>query len=304
MSVSVGIVRVQTPFLTKGHKALLDEMYSATHVIVLLGVAKVLGTENDPLDFETRRLMVQGEYPRAICLPLYNMFSDESWSKQVDKTISNLFPYERDVILYHSRDSFKKSYSGRFKTQEVPEIPGVNATELRRAVKAKDSVDFREGVIYGAKEKFPRIVPCVDFLAYDPIKSGGKIIGIRFICGRKEDYEKWLLPGGHIDIEDEDVIDAGLRELFEEVGIGVDRKTIKIHSQIMLKSKLNSKDVRYMTTLLSAEIENIKERELMAGDDFSEVAVKELYFDNDEKDFKGFDIGHVDLLKSFIASLE
>lgn len=300
--LGVGICRFQTYELTDGHIKILDAVNSANHSILFLGVPKVIGTDINPLDFETRKLMVQSKYPKMIILPLNDKYDDKYWSKQVDSKIHDLFPYIKDVVLYHGRDSFKKNYSGVHRTEEVAETPNCSATSLREKVVAVDSVDFRKGVIYSCKEKHPRIVPCVDMLVYQPSD-----VGIKFVCGKKQDYSKYMLPGGHFDIyQDSDVIQAGLRELKEETGIDLSnyKYSIKIHNQILIETKLNTTDVRYMTTLLYFSTNDISSLKPKGYDDFISAEIRELNFDHNIEDSLMYDPGHYGMITDFMCSIK
>lgn len=68
-TVGVIIARVQTPYLHAGHKALFDHV-SKKHpnVIVFLGIPRIQNTKRNPLDFSTRKEMIQHFYPNLTIL--------------------------------------------------------------------------------------------------------------------------------------------------------------------------------------------------------------------------------------------
>lgn len=50
--------------------------------------------------------------------------------------------------------------------------------------------------------------------------------GRYLLLGQRGDYAEWALPGGKIDPNDGDVVDAALRELREETGLQLDRARV------------------------------------------------------------------------------
>jgi 8-oxo-dGTP pyrophosphatase MutT (NUDIX family) len=58
------------------------------------------------------------------------------------------------------------------------------------------------------------------------LNSDNKVIGV----SRKDDHNDFGLPGGKVDPEDKDTLDATIRELYEETGLLFEReKFIKIY---------------------------------------------------------------------------
>lgn len=272
MSTGVVIVRIQTPRLTPAHKNLFDQASIHNRFIVLIGCPRLFPTKRNPLDFETRRLMVNQQYPYAICLPIYDMWSDFFWSRQVDAKISDIAPFEKTVKIYHGRDSFKKHYHGRFETVEIKSTLEISATKFRENVKVKGTEDFREGVIWSTQNRFPMVVPCVDVLLYSKIEDE-----LLFIGGTKEDYENILMPGGFVDISDPNIWEAGRREVKEEVGLEFSaeyfRKNAKIITQQYINSFRNTEDAKLWTTLLALRVNNIYDQQIKAGDDLNKVGI-------------------------------
>lgn len=294
MSVGVVIARLQAPNITIAQKKLLEEASKNNHLLVLIGVPRLLSTKKNSLDFATRKMMVESLFPKAICLPIYDMWSDKHWSKQVDKLILSMFFFDKNIKLYHGRDSFKKHYEGSLPTYEVETIAHVNATSFREAVTVENSEDFRKGVIYSVYNQPPRIVSCVDILLYKFI--GGKLY---FLGGLKEDYEFILMPGGHVDIGDKDIWAAGGRELYEETKVGYNydyfRKNAKIITQRYINSFRNTEDAKLWTTLLAMEVKDLEEIPLFAGDDLTSVDIF-CYEDNVDR----IDPEHRTLIQEFL----
>jgi 8-oxo-dGTP diphosphatase len=84
-----------------------------------------------------------------------------------------------------------------------------------------DSITARENVVAMTEEPIVR-KPVSIRMAAGLLRRGDEVL----LCHRRTDRDSypdlWDLPGGHVD-EREDIADALVRELTEELGIGVDR---------------------------------------------------------------------------------
>ena len=92
-SAEVGaiVARFQVPELHEEHKALIQRVVN-THprVFVILGLAAdaCKCTYNNPLDFPTRKAMVEKEFPTVEVLYIKDVGNDEIWSKELDRIIT------------------------------------------------------------------------------------------------------------------------------------------------------------------------------------------------------------------------
>jgi bifunctional NMN adenylyltransferase/nudix hydrolase len=216
--IGVIIGRFQINRLHDAHRALIDSVLEKhSKVILFLGVAKSLGTRKNPLDFASRKVMIDEEYSDklSVILPLMDMKDDLLWSKQVDEKIREAFSMG-SVILYGSRDSFIPHYHGKFNTCELEAAHKVSATEVRDEVSKKvvRSEHFRAGVIYSAYNTFPHVFPTVDVAIVK--EETGEVL-----LGRKPYEEKFRFIGGFTDVEDENYETAARREVHEETGVDV-----------------------------------------------------------------------------------
>jgi bifunctional NMN adenylyltransferase/nudix hydrolase len=186
--------RFQVHELHEAHKYLIDQV-AENHkkVILFLGVPKVVGTKKNPLDFDTRKRMIQHHYPDIVILALPDFGDDRRWSSELDKRVKEVYPIG-EVLLYGGRDSFipyYKSGGGHFDCKELEEYGTfVSGTEVRKMVseQVKDSADFRSGVIYQSYNQYPKVHPCIDvaildeseekvLLAKRPFEDGWRFIG-------------------------------------------------------------------------------------------------------------------------------
>lgn len=240
--VGVIIGRFQLPSLHDGHISVLDTVTeSHSNVIVFLGVPRIQNTKRNPLDFSTRRKLIQDSYPDVIVMALPDNRSDVKWSENIDNTLTTLFP-EQSAILYGSRDSFLPHYLGKHQTNELEQIGTHNATEIRleTANTVLDSEDFRAGVIYGIYKQRPVTYPTVDIV----VANGDSQI----LLARKPAEDKFRFVGGFVDRTDESYEMAARRELYEETKLSGLKPTY-ICSQQIKDWRYQREESGIMTTL-------------------------------------------------------
>lgn len=240
--VGVVIGRFQTPYLHEGHIGLLNHVTNKhNNVIVFIGVPKIQNTNRNPLDFPTRRRLIQEQYPKIIVLPLEDNRCDEKWSQGLDNAIRTIYP-ERSALLYGGRDCFIPHYHGRHVTEEIKSIQSHNATDLRRetAFTVLDNEDFRAGVIYGINKQRPVTYPTVDIVVAN---NKGQIL-----LARKPSETLFRFVGGFVDRTDENYEMAARRELTEETQLSA----LEMHyitSQKIEDWRYAREDSGIMTTL-------------------------------------------------------
>lgn len=261
--VGVMIGRFQTPYLHEGHIGVLDkisEMHS--NVVIFLGIPRIQNTKRNPLDFATRRKLIQEKCPEAIVMALPDHRSDEKWSENVDNILATIFP-EKEAILYGSRDSFIPHYHGKHKTQMLEAIESHNATDIRAnaASEVLDSDEFRAGVIYGITKQRPVTYPTVDIVV---VNYDGQIL-----LARKPAEDKFRFVGGFVDRTDDCYETAARRELYEETKLS-GLKATYIASKQIVDWRYEREDSGVMTTLfLFREWDQMGRAE--ASDDIAEV---------------------------------
>jgi bifunctional NMN adenylyltransferase/nudix hydrolase len=219
--MGVIVARFQTPYLTPGHCELIETVRARhSKFLIVLGVARVIPTKKNPLDFATRQRMLQEAYPGVEVLALPDTRSDAEWSKNLDQLIRIYHPHE-SVALYGGRDSFAQCYSGQFRVAELEAAVGESGTQARAGAfhAVRGGEDFRAGICYAVANRYPIKNPTVDVAV---TKDKGSAV---LLAHKNEDGEGlWRFIGGHIDLG-ESAEQAARREVQEETGVSVDQLT-------------------------------------------------------------------------------
>lgn len=263
-SYGVIVGRFQVTDLTEGHMELFRQVRrNHKTVIVFVGVAPASLTQNHPLDFPTRKIMIQAKFPEFIVLPLRDTRDDESWSEQLDYAISGIADFG-DVTLYGGRDSFVPHYHGRFKPVELALSvdASISATDNRKehSNKVLDSSDFRAGMIYAIHHLWPVTLMMVDvaILSYDRSEV---------LLARKPNENKWRFVGGHVEARKGSIEKNGRLEAMEEAGVDlIDQEYVG--SAIIDDWRYRVSDRSVMTALFAGRVSNMA---AVAKDDVCDV---------------------------------
>ncbi len=210
--IGVIVGRFQVDQLTPGHHDLITSVL-ARHkkVIIMLGTTVTKVTRNNPLDFPSRKMMIQEAYPELIILPIRDMQSDEVWSQVLDHRIREIFD-NGTVTLYGSRDGFIPYYKGKFQTQKLAATLDISGTKIRQAIAddMRSSAELRRGMIFAAWNRHATGFPCIDAAI---IKGNEVLLGHKKGDGKN----KWRLIGGFFDpMKDDSFEDTVIREVDEE----------------------------------------------------------------------------------------
>lgn len=210
------IGRFQTPELHSEHIKLIQYVLDRHEkVILFLGVSPTLANKKHPMDFITRKYMIEEQFgiSKLTIMPLSDNKSNEIWSKQLDSKIKEVFPLG-SVTIYGSRDSFIPYYSGTNKTLELEPEVFISATDIREVASKKviGSSEFRAGIIYSVYNQFPVVYSTVDVAI---IKDD------EILLGQKLGETQWRFIGGFVDTTDESDEAAAKRETLEETGLEV-----------------------------------------------------------------------------------
>jgi nicotinamide mononucleotide adenylyltransferase len=130
------IGRFQVPHLHPGHLMLIaTALRECKKVVIFLGCSTV--TDNEKYVYKTRytRRMITDIFPQIDIFSLYDYDDDDKvWSESVDNYCDEFM----DPVLYHSRDSFRDRYTGKYPIKEVEEVPGYSGTQLRESLNKKE----------------------------------------------------------------------------------------------------------------------------------------------------------------------
>lgn len=215
--VGVIVGRFHTPQLHDSHKRLFDFVCSRhKKVICYLGLSPLKCTKRNPLDFHQRKVMIEEDYPDVQCFYIKDAKYNEDWSRNLDEQISDMLLPGHKPLLYGSRDSFIKSYLGKFDTYELKATSFISATEIRKDT-VRDIVankDVRIGMIVASASKYPTSYTTVDVAILN--KKHTKIL-----LGRKAYDSKFRFIGGFSDPSSKSLEEDARREVLEETNIQI-----------------------------------------------------------------------------------
>lgn len=241
--IGVIIARFQVHKLHDAHVELINRVCEHhKKVIIFLGVSVVSNTKTNPLDFATRKAMIQEMYPNVVILPQKDQRSNERWSQVLDAEIRVPFG-ERSALLYGGRDSFIPYYSGKYPVAELTTDVYYSGTEVRKEVSREilNSADFRAGVIHSTFAQRPITYPTVDVVADN---EKGQIL----LC-KKPNEKNYRFIGGFVDRDDMNWENAARREFKEETG-GCEIESLKYVASGQIKDwRYTKTEHGIMTTL-------------------------------------------------------
>jgi len=216
-TVGAIVGRFQVPELHEEHKALIQKVLNLhSKVLVILGLASdaCKCTFTNPLDYATRKAMIEKMFPTVKVLYIKDVGNNEMWSKELDRVIASQVVEGQTVILYGSRDSFIASYRGKFPTVELIPTRYISGTEIRKNVglRGKDTRDFREGVIWAVENQWPSALPTVDVAIID--RNNWSVLVIK-----KTNKDAYQFAGGFATPESESYEEDAAREAFEETNL-------------------------------------------------------------------------------------
>ena len=297
--IGVIIARMQVHELHDAHVAILDNVCdNHKKVIIFLGVSVISNTKNNPLDFATRKAMIQSKYPQVVILPLKDQRSNETWSQILDNEIKIPFG-ERTALLYGGRDSFIPHYVGKYPVTELTSDVYYSGTEVRKLVSREilESSDFRAGIIHANYAQRPVTYPTVDIVAYN---DKGEVL-----LAKKPNDAKYRFIGGFVDREDETFDMAAKREFMEETG-GCEIGDIRYVASAKINDwRYKKEESGIMTTLF---VGKYLWGPIRPSDDISELAWISLdklntFVSDDTLD--GFIVPeHLELMKTFLKTFK
>lgn len=256
MKPSYGVIvgRFQVPDLHDGHMELFRQVRARHNgVLVFVGCHPAGMTKDHPLDFPTRKAMIQAKFPEFTVLPLMDTRDDASWSNQLDASISSAISGPADVTLYGGRDSFVPHYLGAHKPVELAlpvETQKISGTMLREQFSNTviESAGFRAGMIYAAAHLWPVVLACVDIAIFTTDYK-------QVLLGRKtnDPVGKYRLVGGHAEKSTPTYEADAKKEVYEETTLDTHNMEY-IGSAIIPDWRYNTSDRAVKTSFFATTV--------------------------------------------------
>jgi len=273
MGVIIG--RFQCDQLTEGHKHVMNRIFDLHRkVTIFVGVAPMVSKKN-PMDFETRKFMLQEEYPSAIILPLSDHRDDHEWSKELDRQIALVHKFG-PAKIYGGRDCCLIHYSGKHEIEAFTvdkKMADINATQIRNEIgkTALDSIDFRRGVIYARENNFYNPFPTVD-IAPIAFHDGKADTTEPYVLMARKPQEKTVgFVGGMVDHDDSGYALAAARELKEETHLETVWQDMQYLGSFRIPDWRLSQGISIITTFFAVWVPDFLKA--AADDDIAEIVV-------------------------------
>lgn len=221
-AVGVIIGRFQVAELHQGHLDYINYVLSKNHDmnIMLLGLAPTKATKRNPLDFDSRRRMIEEMFPGKFTIMYQNdVPDDKDWANSV---LKNILPIagNRDIVIYGGRDNSLKEFPDNIKI-EIYE-PNVylpdNGTEQRISAgkQVKGTKDWRLGCLYATQNRYDSVFPTVDCAIFEDNTYEYMYLA------KKEKEKKLRFVGGFADPhKDKSFENTARREATEETDLEV-----------------------------------------------------------------------------------
>lgn len=295
MKIEIAIVigRFQVPKLTEGHRFLIDNaIKNSDECVIFIGRTSIPNNRN-PLSFASIKSMMTEEYPNAIIIPIFDNPNDIEWSKDLDRTIRLLFPFE-NITIFSGRDGFKDKYFGCFKVKKIKGMKCVSGTDSRLKVGKEiiHSEDFRKGIIWKSQNQYKFVDMAIDVAV---------IIDNFVVVGKKNGYSKYSFCGGFVDIKDKTLEEAGIREVKEEFNLKI--KNLKyICSASIPDYRFDGVNEKILSSFFIACIDKKELENLKFNEEFKEITKLKIVKKNVEFIHEGHKQFFKELLKKGVIN--
>ncbi len=262
-SLGAVVARFQSIDLHEGYRELLDFARSRHEkIVIFVGSSPAALSRRDPLDFFSRRSMIEEFYGANsfIINELEDCSEDSVWSKKLDSELEKLLAEGQKAVIYGDENELKNRYAGRheahfFRAKNWPPEP--------EKIAALGSRDFRTGLFYAAfHRKYPLVFATVDVAILRDFDR-------QVLLGRKPDELQFRFPGGFSDpVLDRTFEAAALREAREECG-PVELENLKyLGSHEVVEWRYSKSEDAVITHFFRADFAG---GDLRASDDLEEI---------------------------------
>lgn len=250
-AVGVVIGRFQVAELHQGHLDYINFVLNQNHDmnIMLLGLAPTKATKRNPLDFDSRRRMIEEAFPGKFTLMYQNdLPDDKDWANAVLKNISPIAG-NRDIVLYGGRDNSLKYFPDNVKIviyEPTVYLPD-NGTEQRITAgkQVKGTKDWRLGCLYATQNRYDTVFSTVDCAIFDDENYE------YLYLAKKEKEKKLRFVGGFADPHKDTSFEyTAKREATEETGLEVSNP-IYIGSTIIDDWRYRAENDKIITTFFA-----------------------------------------------------
>ncbi len=159
--VGVIVCRMQVPYLTESHKAIINTVLQRhPRVVICLGTTNKLIDEKNPFPFLFRKSMIEQTFfgENLTIVPLADNPNNKMWVNTLDTMISAFLNKDEEAVLYGGRDSFIPYYKkdkGKFKFVELAPTDYDSGTQLRELMSLNlpdYSVDAANAIIWTLRQ--------------------------------------------------------------------------------------------------------------------------------------------------------
>lgn len=250
-AVGVVIGRFQVAELHQGHLDYINFVLNQNHDmnIMLLGLAPTKATKRNPLDFDSRRRMIEETFPGKFTIMYQNdLPDDKDWANAVLKNISPIAG-NRDIVLYGGRDNSLKYFPDNVKIviyEPTVYLPD-NGTEQRITAgkQVKGTKDWRLGCLYATQNRYDTVFSTVDCAIFDDENYE------YLYLAKKEKEKKLRFVGGFADPHKDTSFEyTAKREATEETGLEVSNP-IYIGSTIIDDWRYRAENDKIITTFFA-----------------------------------------------------
>ncbi len=253
---NIGVIlgHYQVPDLNKGQIEQIEKHTTQhTQLSIFLNVTPIMTSKNNPLDFDSRKEMLQSHFPNVTVHPIKVARTNKAWSQALDQQIEKLYP-QQNVTLYDNGEGLGKHYKGKHKIEQSPSPLLANHIEYEFIPTA----DFRAGEIFALNNQYDKVFTTIDVAVTHKKK---------LLLARKPNEKLFRFIGGFSDPTDNNFETTARREVEEEANIKI-KKVQYLASKKIDDWRYRNEQDKIITVFFAAQY---KSGEIKAQDDIAEL---------------------------------